>query len=398
MKVAIIGGGAAGFFAAFSCRKHHPDADITIYEKTSKLLQKVKVSGGGRCNVTHDARNISNLVKHYPRGERQLRKCFGQLSVNDTIDWFAKRGVKLKTEEDNRMFPTTDDSQTIIDCFLKEAHASNIKIENRANVEINDTEEVVHLAINGEVVKVDKLIIASGGSPKIEGFNWLKDIGHQISPPVPSLFTFNIPNDPITKLMGVSVENVTAKIIGSKLQYSGSLLVTHWGLSGPAILKLSAWGARYLNDQNYNFTVQINWTGDLLENDLRDHLSQFVNSKKKLINQMPVDMPSRLWSFLLFKIEVDENLRWIDIGKKVINKMVNVLTNDQYQVKGKTTFKEEFVTCGGVALEDVDFNTMQSRKVKNLYFAGEVLDVDGITGGFNFQAAWSTGYVAGKLK
>ncbi|MTI20306.1 NAD(P)/FAD-dependent oxidoreductase [Fulvivirga sp. RKSG066] len=399
MQIAVIGAGAAGYFAAFSCKRHHPDAQVTIFEKTSKVLQKVKVSGGGRCNVTHNAPNISDLTKHYPRGANQLKKCFGHFNVKSTIEWFEGRGVKLKSEADNRMFPVSDSSQTIIDCFNKEAAQLDIEILLKSPVKrINIIEKGFELEVGGQVRQFDKVIITSGGSPKLEGFKWLSDLGHEIKPPVPSLFTFNMPGNPITKLMGLSVNDASVKIVGSKLQYTGPLLITHWGMSGPAVLKLSAWGARELYDKNYDFKVQVNWSGYSSEEELRGFLGEVRDSKKKISNYNPIEaIPGRLWSFLLDKIQADQEKRWLDLDKKSFNKLVNVLINDQYDVKGKTTFKEEFVTCGGVALEDVNFKTMESRKVPGMYFAGEVLDVDGITGGFNFQAAWSTAFVAGKL-
>lgn len=398
MRVGIIGGGAAGFFAAFSCKKHHPDAEVIIFEKTSKVLQKVKVSGGGRCNVTHHALNISQLTKNYPRGANQLKKCFGHFNVKDTITWFEERNVKLKVEEDNRMFPTTDSSQTIINCFMDEAAKLGIQIKYKAPVtSIEPTDEGFILNTPDGELSFDNVIVASGGSPKKEGLQWLAELGHKIEAPVPSLFTFNIPSDPIKQLMGLSVSEASVKIVGTKLQYTGPVLITHWGLSGPAVLKLSAWGARYLYDQGYSFAVQVNWMGEQSEEEVRSILQALRSSKKQVGNQRIESIPARLWGYLLQKIGLPENTRWIDIDKKSFNRLVNVLVNDQFEVKGKTTFKEEFVTCGGISLADVDFKTMQSRKVQGLYFTGEILDVDGITGGFNFQAAWSTAYVAGML-
>lgn len=397
-KVAIIGGGAAGFFAAFSVKKHHPESQVVIFEKSGKVLQKVKVSGGGRCNVTHDATYISDLVKNYPRGSNQLKKCFGQFGVNETINWFQQRGVNLKVEADGRMFPVSDDSQTIIDCFLREAQQLDIDIRYKTPIRlIERVGDGWSLAYNDQSEYFDRVIIATGGSPKLTGFDWLAALGHQIEPPVPSLFTFNMPQNKITSLMGLSVQEATVKIIGTKLQYTGPLLITHWGMSGPAVLKLSAWGARWLSERDYKFTIQVNWTGAWGEEKLREVIRNLKTSKKKLSNESPVELPQRLWSFLLEKVEVDGDTRWVDLDKKSMNKLINLLINDQYEVKGKTTFKEEFVTCGGVSLSDVDFKTMASRKAPGLYFAGEVLDVDGITGGFNFQAAWSTGFVAGQL-
>ncbi|MEM6523497.1 MAG: NAD(P)/FAD-dependent oxidoreductase [Bacteroidota bacterium] len=401
IKVAVIGGGAAGFFAAISCKQHHSNAEVFIYEKTAKLLAKVKISGGGRCNVTHNCPPISKLVKHYPRGERFLKKAFSHFAVLDTIRWFESRGVRLKTESDNRIFPVSDDSQTIIDCLITEVQKLGITVFTRSGVRsISIKGTTFELEMEGQsVTAYDKVIVCSGGSPKIGGFDWLKRLGHNIQPPVPSLFTFNMPNEPIRKLMGLSVENVRVRIQGSKLQYTGPLLITHWGMSGPAVLKLSAWGARYLNGLNYQFGVQVNWTQGFKEQEVRltieDHIA--VNRKSKVLNRRVFGLPARLWEFLLNKIEIRNDITWGEIRNKSLNRLVNVLTNDIYTVKGKTTFKEEFVTCGGVDLSEVNSRNMESKIVPGLYFAGEVLDIDGITGGFNFQAAWTTGLISGLM-
>ncbi|KYG83127.1 flavoprotein [Roseivirga seohaensis] len=398
-NIAVIGGGAAGFFAAFSCKTHSPNARVTIFEKTGKLLSKVKVSGGGRCNVTHACFNNNDLVKFYPRGGKHLKKVFGQFTTSDTVAWFQERGVELKAEADNRMFPITDNSQTIIDCFLKEATKLGIQVVVNANVNsIQPKQPGFDLKIGEKTQYFDKVIVASGGSPKAQGFDWLKALGHEIIPPVPSLFTFNMPKESIKNLMGLSVPNATVRVQGTKLQQSGPLLITHWGMSGPAILKTSAWGARVLSDLNYDFKIQVNWLGSMNEEELR---AWFTNSlqtigKRKIRNKNPFEIPNRLWDFFLEKVEVDGEGIWAELSKKSLNRLINLLLNDTYQVKGKTTFKEEFVTSGGVALSDVDFNSMESRKCPDLFFAGEVIDVDGVTGGFNFQAAWSTGFVAGK--
>lgn len=400
LKVAVIGGGAAGFFAAISCKSHHPTARVTILEKSDKLLSKVKISGGGRCNVTHACFSDSQLVKFYPRGEKQLRKLFNHFSTRDTVDWYESRGVTLKAESDNRMFPVTDNSQTIIDCLFSEAKRLGVSIQKKSAVNsISRAGEAFELFINSQAQLFDKVIVASGGSPKLTGFDWLAALGHEIVPPVPSLFTFNMPGNSIKELMGLSVPNAEVKIQGTRLIQSGPLLITHWGMSGPAILKTSAWGARILNDLDYRFNAQINWLGDRNETSLRDWFT--VNkgylSKRKVRNKNPFALPNRLWEFLLKKVELDPEQIWESIGKKGLNRLINVLLNDVYEVSGKTTFKEEFVTSGGVALGDIDFNTMESRKCPGLYLAGEVMNVDGVTGGFNFQAAWSSGFVAGRL-
>lgn len=402
MQVAVIGGGAAGFFSAISAKTNHPGAKVTIYEKSDKLLSKVKVSGGGRCNVTHHCFNIGELVKYYPRGEKQLRKAFGIFSPTDTVAWFEKRGVELKTEPDGRMFPDTDSSQTIVDCLINETRNLGIGIKTKSAIKKLNPQESEGYQIsfkNGETKLVDKVIAATGGSPRKEGFNWLKELGHTIEEPVPSLFTFNMPSEPIKELMGVVANPVSVRIMGTKLKSDGPLLITHWGMSGPAILKLSAFGARILNEMDYQFKVLLNWTGEKSEQEIRDVLIKIVNEhpKKRIRNVNPFELAGRLWDFLLNKLEISADMIWDNMGKKNINRLVHILMNDEYSVSGKTTFKEEFVTCGGINLNEVDFKTMQSKISPNLYFAGEVLDIDGVTGGFNFQNAWTSGYIAGSL-
>lgn len=402
MEVAIIGGGAAGFFAAISCKTHHPEAGVTIYERSDKLLSKVKVSGGGRCNATHACFTISQLAKFYPRGEKQLKKAFAQFNTKDTVAWFEQRGVKLKTEADNRMFPITDNSQTIIDCLLSEAQKAGVVIRLHTPVLTIEKElEGFQLFFKGpRNIHVDKVIVATGGSPKLSGFQWLEKLGHQVEPPVPSLFTFNMPQEQVTDLMGVAVDHTLVRVQGTKLKQEGPLLITHWGMSGPAVLKLSAWGARMLHALNYRFKVQVSWLGSRTEQAVRDILfaMQEEYRKRKVANKNPFQLPNRLWLFLIEKADINPEAPWGDLGKKSINRLVNILLNDVYKVEGKTTFKEEFVTCGGISLQDISINTMESKVCSDLYFAGEVLNIDGITGGFNFQAAWTTGYIAGKLK
>jgi len=373
---------------------------VTIFEKSDKLLSKVKISGGGRCNVTHACFQVSQLSKFYPRGAKQLKKAFSIFQPKDTVAWFRARGIDLKTESDGRMFPVTDDSQTIIDCFLHEAQIKKIQIVKHSRVnELHPEKSGFTLVFNESKKHFDKVIIASGGSPKSRGFEWLQNIGHAIINPIPSLFTFNMPEESVKDLMGLVVENATARIQGTKLQYTGPILITHWGMSGPAILKLSAWGARLLYDHNYKFNVQINWLSVKSENEVHDMINAEMDRirKKKIANANPFGLPNRMWLFLLEKVQINSDSPWMELSKKNRNKLVNVLLNDVYAVSGKTTFKEEFVTCGGLSLSDVDMKTMQSIVCNDLYFAGEVLDIDGITGGFNFQAAWTTGYIAGKL-
>ncbi len=401
MKVAIIGGGAAGFFSAIQVKENFPDADVVIYEKSKKLLSKVKISGGGRCNVTNGETSIKNLSQAYPRGGKSLKKAFGKFNTKHTREWFESRGVPLMIQDDNCVFPVSQDSRSIIDCLLNEARRKGITIRKESKVKgILTKDQGLELVFSdSDKIIFDKIIVATGGSPKRSGLDWLAKIGHKIENPVPSLFTFNMPDEPIKKLMGVVVENTITSIQGTKLRADGPLLITHWGMSGPAILKLSAFGARILSEQNYNFKVQVNWINEINNDKVLSHLKELVEEygRKHISNIRPYYLPERLWIFMLGKLDFSLDKRWDEIGKKGLNKVVNILTNDLYQVKGKTTFKDEFVTCGGVSLDSIDINTMQSRVVDNLFFAGEIMDIDGITGGYNFQAAWTTGFVAGKL-
>lgn len=399
MKIAVIGGGAAGFFAAISCRNHFPNAQVTILEKSSKVLSKVKISGGGRCNVTNACFDNKKLSQHYPRGENQLRKAFDQFNASDTMEWFESRGVKMKVYSDNCVFPLANDSQVIIDCFFNES--KKLKIElllNQRIQQISRTENTFLIQTEDGELEFDRVIVTIGGQPKSSGFNWMEKLGHQIIEPVPSLFTFNMPKNPICELMGNVVEQATVKVEGTKLIGQGPLLVTHWGMSGPAILMLSAWGARILNEKNYNFAILVNWLNEEKEDNLRAQLQRYMLEQggKMVSNFNPFPLTNRLWCFLLTKSEISLEIRWKDLGKKNINKLVNSLLNDRYEVSGKTTFKEEFVTAGGISLNEIDIKSMESRIIKGLFFAGEVLDIDGITGGFNFQAAWTTGFIAGK--
>lgn len=398
-KIAIIGGGAAGFFAAIAAKQHWPDASVCLLEKSNKFLSKVKISGGGRCNVTHDSPDINELSKAYPRGSTQLRKAFHQFAATDTIQWFESRGIPLKIYPDGCIFPLANDSQVIIDCFLNTCRQLGVKLHTQqhiSNIVVNS--ENVSIQNNEEIQTYDQVIICAGGHPKRSSLLWLESIGLEIIEPLPSLFTFNMPKNPICELMGTVVPNATVKIEGTKLSGQGPLLITHWGMSGPAILLLSAWGARLLAEKNYHFHVLVNWLDQKKEEPLRQELldTSVQHSAKKLSNWNPTPLTNRLWNHLLERAEISAELRWAEIGKKGINKLINTLINDRFEVQGKTTFKEEFVTAGGVALSEIDFQTMKSKKFPRLSFAGEVLDIDGITGGFNFQAAWTTGFIAGK--
>ena len=399
-NIAVIGGGAAGFFAAMSAKKHHPEASVTLIEKSSKVLAKVKVSGGGRCNVTHNETNIKNLSKNYPRGEKLLKKAFYQFSVQDTIDWFSERGVKLNIESDNRMFPESNTSQTIIDTFLKEVQKLGISVQKEiAFTDLIPQDEGLKVLFSNDTEEVfDAVIIALGGQKTLEKFEVFKKLGHEIKTPVPSLFTFNITNSKIIELMGTVAPSVNVKIQGTKFQNSGPLLVTHWGMSGPAILKLSSLAARELAERNYQFLIQINWLGDAKEDDIRNELAKFIQENgKKQVNKKPFDLPNKLWAFFVTELGLNPETTWNSVDKKSKNRLINRILNDVYQIHKKTTFKEEFVICGGIALANINSKTMESKHVKGLYFAGEFLDIDGVTGGFNFQAAWTTGYISGLL-
>jgi predicted Rossmann fold flavoprotein len=396
-KIIVIGGGAAGIFAAINIAEKNPSFSVTVLEKSSKVLAKVKVSGGGRCNVTNALTDISALSKKYPRGEKELKKLFHKFSTTDTVKWFADRGVQLKAEADGRMFPITDSSQTIIDCLLKACEDNQVRICYQTAIKKVDKSAsgFVLSTDTGETITCDLLVIATGGNPKSEGYQWLRELGHSIVQPVPSLFTFNIKDANVNALQGLAVKECQVRIAGTKLQWSGPLLFTHWGFSGPAVLKLSALGARLLYEKDYKYTVLINWLNEAKEQEVREQIEVFKvkNPLKYVANACPFELPKRLWEYLIIKTGIQADLKWINVTGKTMNKLLTNLLNDEYNALGKTTFKEEFVTCGGVNLQEIDFDSMQSKICSGLYFCGEVLDIDGITGGFNFQAAWSTGWV-----
>lgn len=416
----VIGGGAAGFFCAVNAARLNRNLKVVLLEKSSKLLSKVRISGGGRCNVTHALFDIVEMSKRYPRGQNFVKKTFHQFFTTDTIKWFEERGVKVKAEKDGRMFPVSDSSESIIDCLLHEANKYGVEI--RMNYEVKsidvpgqetgtsvstshvsplNSHDLHHspFTIHGSippVLKADYICIASGGYPKASMFGWLQSLGHNITEPVPSLFTFNLPKHPITELMGVSVELARVKIEGSKLAEEGPVLITHWGLSGPAVLRLSAWGARELAAKNYDFRAHLNWVPQYSEQTLKEQLlsARFTQPSKKVSNHNFVHLPARLWNFLLTTSGIGEDQRFADLPAKAENALIRNLVDYVVEVRGKTTFKEEFVTAGGINLSEVDPNTLMSRKVPHLFFAGEILDVDGITGGFNFQHAWTSGFIA----
>jgi predicted Rossmann fold flavoprotein len=401
-KMLVVGGGgAAGFFCAITAARKNPDLKVLLVEKSGKLLSKVKVSGGGRCNLTHSCFSIPEMAGKYPRGANFVKKTFHQFFTTDTIQWFEERGIPVKTEEDGRMFPATNSSQTIIDCLLAEAEKYGVEIRLHHEIKKissldNGTGFDIEFA-NGLQIPANFICLASGGYPKSSMFEWIRQTGHTVEEPVPSLFTFNMPENPITGLMGISIPSATVKITGTSLKESGPLLITHWGMSGPAVLKLSAWGARILNEKNYRFEIRINWLGALTEQLLRAEIQSLrENSGKKKIRQKnPWELPQRFWEYLLDTCGIGD-IHWADLPSALQNKLIQQLTGQVFAVDGKTTFKEEFVTAGGIRLSEVNHNTMESRIKPGLYFAGEIVDVDGVTGGFNFQHAWTSGYIAGK--
>ena len=405
--MAVLGGGAAGFFGAIACAEANPNLQVVLVEKTGKLLAKVRVSGGGRCNVTHACSTPAQLVAHYPRGSKQLKAAFQQFGVAETTAWFTKRGVTLKTEADGRMFPTTDSSETIARALEEAARLAGVRI--LLNTSVDEIQPLsggsFQLKLSGSgaarvgnTLTASNLLVATGGNPKSANYDWLRALGHSIAEPVPSLFTFNVPNSPLSDLMGVAVPHARIVLAGEKLQYEGPLLVTHWGVSGPAVLKLSAWGARRLSELGYVGTALINWIPTFTEETLRPWLQQFRqdNGKKTVAANPQFGLPQRLWRNLAEQAGILPETRWSDLPAKAQNRLLELLLRTPLAVRGKTTYKEEFVTCGGISLEEIDLKTMQSRRVPGLYFAGEVLDIDGITGGFNFQAAWTTGFLAGQ--
>jgi predicted Rossmann fold flavoprotein len=399
LNIVVIGGGAAGFFGAVTCAKTHLHCHVTLLEAGQTPLAKVKISGGGRCNVTHACFDPGRLVQSYPRGGKALRGAFSRFQPRDTVAWFRQQGVQLKTEADGRMFPITDDSQTIIDCLTDAARDAGVKLRTATAVKsVQKTPKGFEIGLRlGEAFTADRVLLATGSNPA--GYRWAEALGHRIQSPVPSLFTFNIQDPRLNNLAGVSVENVQLRLKAgkTKLEQAGALLITHWGISGPGVLKLSAWGARLLYDHDYNLPLVINW---LPEENPETLLQKFLTTKeefakRKVVNHNPTSLPKRLWQSLLIAVGVDAEQRWAGLGKKQMNQLVQELTQGQYQIQGKGIFKEEFVTCGGVTLKEVNFKTMESKQCPGLYFAGEILDIDGITGGFNFQNAWTTAWLAG---
>jgi len=408
-QVIVVGGGAAGFFAAITCAEANPGCAVTIFEATAHPLAKVKVSGGGRCNVTHACFEPRELVKRYPRGHRELLGAFHRWQPRDTIEWFAARGVPLKTESDGRMFPITDNSETIVHCLEEAARKAGVRVVTRVGVKSveratfaagQNTAPAPGFSVTlttGEGVRCDCLLIATGGNKTNAGFDFARRFGHTIEPPVPSLFTFHVKDPRLQDLSGVSVELAATAVRGTNLKETGPLLITHWGLSGPAVLKLSAWGARLLHDCDYRFTLAVNWTPQFNADQLAIALEQArqSNPKKQLGSWCPLGLPLRLWERLIAAAGLPVTVLWANVSGASLRALAAQVGSAEFAVDGKSAFKEEFVTCGGVKLSEVDFKTMESRRVPGLYFAGEVLDIDGVTGGFNFQAAWTGGRLAG---
>ncbi|UFH35997.1 NAD(P)/FAD-dependent oxidoreductase [Flavobacterium acetivorans] len=391
--IIIVGGGAAGFFTAINIVEKNPKLKVAILERGNEVLQKVRISGGGRCNVTHACFEPNELVKFYPRGEKELRGPFHQFCSGDTIEWFEKHGVELKIEDEGRMFPVSNSSQTIIDCFLKATQKLGITVLTGQSVQsIFKKDDFWKIETQNENYIATKLILATGSNPKV--WEMLQTFGHAVVSPVPSLFTFNIKDSRIKELPGVAAQ-VSVKVKDTKLTSTGPLLITHWGMSGPAILKLSAWGARILHDKNYQFTIFVNWLNDIETSEAEKILKDLKqeNAKKAVSKKSPFDFPNRLWESLVLASGIETETKWADLSKVQLQNLADQLTNASFQVNGKSTFKEEFVTAGGIDLKEINFKTMESKLHENLYFAGEIVNIDAITGGFNFQNAWTSGFI-----
>ena len=421
LKVVVIGGGAAGFFGAIACATAHPRTQVTLLEAGYQPLAKVRVSGGGRCNVTHACFDPAELVQYYPRGGKALRGALTRFQAKDTVAWFESHGVQLKTESDGRMFPVTDSSETIINCLVKAAEDAGVRVYTgtpvksvmrqsdvcvtpspypiKGQLDLDTGYDFEVELKTGEIIECSRLLLATGSNPQT--YRWLKEMGHTVEPPVPSLFTFQVTDPRLQDLAGVSVNEALVRLpeAGKHLsEQRGPLLITHWGLSGPSVLKLSAWGARFLHEHHYQTPLLVNWLPQHTEETLRKTLLAVKSQlpRRLIINSCPVPIPKRLWSSLVTFVGISAEERWAEVSKKALNGLIQELIQGRYSIKGKGVFKEEFVTCGGVRLKEVDFKTMESRLVPHLYFAGEILDIDGVTGGFNFQSAWTTAWLAGQ--
>lgn len=434
MKVAIVGAGAAGCFCAIELKRRMPSASVEVFEAGTKALAKVAITGGGRCNLTNSFEGISSLSIAYPRGDKLMKRLFRSFDQRSTWQWFENEGVKLVLQEDHCVFPASQDAMEIVNTLLARMRQAGVTLHTKRKVtgifprpdggytlsvaEFSKEQSLrraqrpvgsVHELVEGPMsqnyqrrddrnFQADIVVVTTGGSPKLSGLGMLDGLDLEIVPPVPSLFTFNLPGSPVRELMGTVVDNANASLVGTKFNAAGPLLITHWGMSGPAILKLSSYAARYLAENEYSATLTVNWFGDAGEQDVRDRIIALSkdNPQKQILNTHPSELPSRLWTYLATKCGIREDARWAELGSKGMNRLVNTLINDEYQIRGKSRFKEEFVTCGGVALSNINLNTLESKTHPGLYFAGEVLDVDAITGGFNLQAAWSMGYTVAR--
>lgn len=400
-RLAVIGGGAAGFFAGINAARLHPNLNVTIFERSREVLSKVRISGGGRCNVTHHCFDPEILSMAYPRGRKELRWAFEQFQAQDTVTWFNEREVDLKSEEDGRMFPVTDESATIINCLKEEARRQGVEIRTKSRVDaitpIENDRYVIDLR-GGQSINANAAVIATGGSNRSRTYDWIRDLGHAIVEPVPSLFTFNFRRKIFKELAGISLEEVSVNIDGTSYRHTGPLLITHWGLSGPAVLKTSAWAARYLYDKEYRFSIRINWVHPKNEEEVRKILDDLrdYNARKRVSKQDRFALPNRLWKRLVELTGIDKRQRWAELSNNQMHHLAQQLAGASYEIQGKTTYKDEFVTSGGVPLTEINMGTMESTIRPNLYFAGEVLNIDGITGGYNFQSAWTTGWIAAR--
>ncbi|WP_298520737.1 NAD(P)/FAD-dependent oxidoreductase [uncultured Kordia sp.] len=393
IDVLIIGGGAAGFFTAINIAEKHPERSVVIVERGKEFLTKVRISGGGRCNVTHACFDPKELIHYYPRGEKELLGPFHQFCCGDTMGWFEERGVELKIEDDGRIFPVTNSSQTIIDCFLREAKKYQVDFRtNHAVKNISKGNDLWQVETSQGILQARKVVLTTGSNPKM--WKLLETLGHTIIPAVPSLFTFNIKDARIKDLLGIATP-ASVKVVGTKLASNGPLLITHWGMSGPGILKLSAWGARILADKQYNFQIEVNWLDHVSKDDCLEMIKDFkIELAKKAVHKNnPFNLPKRLWQRIIQAAGIKEQTRWADLNKQQTEQLACQLTEAIFNVKGKSTFKEEFVTAGGIDLKEVNFKTFESKKQQDLYFAGEILNIDAITGGFNFQNAWTGSYI-----
>lgn len=401
VNVAIVGGGASGFFAAIIAKSKNPNANVTIFEKNQKALAKVMITGGGRCNLTNTFEDISDLKHAYPRGYKLMKRLFKQFDYHEVYKWFEDNGVPLVTQEDLCVFPKSQESSSIVNCLVNKARRLGVNVMTgyklEKTIQTEDGRFMLYFK-NGQTQIFDRVAITTGGSPNINDLNHLRELGHEIETPIPSLFTFNIADKKVLALMGTVVNPVMTSISSTKFRSQGPLLVTHWGFSGPAILKLSSHAARYLHENNYNVDISVNWTNVANHSEIEEYIKNIVNENpnKQLASLRPYDMPSRLWTYIIDKLCISREKKWAELGKSGINRIIEALTNDIYHVSGKGAYRDEFVTCGGVSLSNIDYHTLESKICPHLFFAGEVLDIDAITGGFNLQAAWTTGYIVGQ--